>query len=189
MRTCTKCGIEKEDTDFQKRDEKVSRSKRRSHCRACLQVKAKADRLSNLDQRRTATREYMRRRRANDPDKENARCRAYTIRNPLKTLAHAAVARAKKYGLPYDRGFLKDLTIPDMCPILHVPLILRTLDTLPGEGRLWSGPSLDRILPELGYVPGNVRVISMMANSMKQNATPEQLRTFAANIGAYLEGR
>ena len=39
--------------------------------------------------------------------------------------------------------------------------------------------SWDRINPELGYVVGNMQVISSLANSMKQNATPEELLKFA----------
>lgn len=31
------------------------------------------------------------------------------------------------------------------------------------------GPSIDRIVPELGYVKGNVAVISMKANRLKSN--------------------
>ena len=36
-------------------------------------------------------------------------------------------------------------------------------------------PSLDRIYPKLGYVPGNVIVISRMANTIKQNASLGQI--------------
>jgi hypothetical protein len=48
-----------------------------------------------------------------------------------------------------------------------------------------SGPfsaSLDRIIPELGYIKGNVRVISLLANQMKWNATKEQLLTFCRGV-------
>jgi hypothetical protein len=38
-----------------------------------------------------------------------------------------------------------------------------------------SSPSIDRIRPELGYVPGNVRVISMRANQIKSNASADEL--------------
>jgi hypothetical protein len=38
---------------------------------------------------------------------------------------------------------------------------------------------LDRVIPELGYVPGNVAVISLRANTMKQDATAAELRVLA----------
>jgi hypothetical protein len=49
-----------------------------------------------------------------------------------------------------------------------------------GNGRIVpESPSLDRIRPELGYVLGNVAVISMRANTIKQNATAEQIQRVA----------
>jgi hypothetical protein len=42
---------------------------------------------------------------------------------------------------------------------------------------------LDRIIPELGYVPGNVKIISMRANRIKTNATIEDIK----NVLLYLK--
>ena len=50
------------------------------------------------------------------------------------------------------------------------------------KGKSWRrkySPSLDRIDPNKGYVKGNVQVISRLANIMKSNASPEELRAFA----------
>jgi hypothetical protein len=47
---------------------------------------------------------------------------------------------------------------------------------------------LDKIIPELGYVKGNVRIISTLANTMKSNAIKDQLLTFAKNIESYMNG-
>ena len=51
------------------------------------------------------------------------------------------------------------------CPITREPFVR-------GEGKV--GPrsmTLDRIIPELGYVAGNIAVISHLANTIKQNCT------------------
>lgn len=41
--------------------------------------------------------------------------------------------------------------------------------------------SLDKIIPEKGYVKGNVQIISNLANRMKSSATQEQILTFSKN--------
>lgn len=76
---------------------------------------------------------------------------------------------AKKVGLPFNLE-ASDLVVPDMCPVLGMPLQINT-----SPGPKLNSPSVDRIRPELGYVKGNVAVISMKANQIKNNATLEEL--------------
>lgn len=61
---------------------------------------------------------------------------------------------------------IQTLVVPEFCPVLGVKL----------DNTRWSGPSFDRIVPELGYVRGNVRIISMRANSLRSNASVAELR-------------
>lgn len=42
-----------------------------------------------------------------------------------------------------------------------------------------DSPSIDKVIPELGYVRGNVWVISNKANRIKNNATLEELKLFS----------
>lgn len=42
-----------------------------------------------------------------------------------------------------------------------------------------TSPSLDRIDPNLGYVVGNVQIISMLANRMKSDASKDELIKFS----------
>lgn len=45
------------------------------------------------------------------------------------------------------------------------------------EGRMAdNSPSLDRFKPELGYVKGNIHVISTRANRIKNDATYNEIR-------------
>lgn len=74
----------------------------------------------------------------------------------------------------------KDLEWPEYCPILGVKL--------ERGGDRSNSPSLDRIDPSVGYVKGNVRVISKLANGMKQNATFDELEMFSKNILKYMKG-
>jgi hypothetical protein len=62
---------------------------------------------------------------------------------------------------------------PSKCPVFGTPFAKH------GAGFSNWSPSIDKIDPRKGYVRGNIQIISMLANCMKRNATPKQLRTFA----------
>lgn len=80
---------------------------------------------------------------------------------------HHAKHRAKGKDLPFNLD-LSDVRMPDVCPVFGMELV-------------WQGkpsgnsPTLDRLVPELGYVKGNVAVISMQANRMKSDANAEDV--------------
>ena len=84
----------------------------------------------------------------------------------LERLVSRAKVRARKAGLPATIG-VRDVEIPTACPILGI-----TLDWT-GKDR-WSTPSLDRVVPSLGYVPGNVVVVSFRANTIKSMGNAEE---------------
>ena len=78
--------------------------------------------------------------------------------------------RAKQNNLPFNLS-LEDIVIPKRCPVLDIEIRQLSVDDKPSKGYYPNAPSLDRIIPELGYVKGNVRVISARANLLKSNAT------------------
>ena len=96
--------------------------------------------------------------------------------------ARAAVSsarqRAKKRQVPFDLcpEYVRSLAVP-LCPALGAPLIYSAQT---GGGPLRNSASLDCLVPALGYVPGNVQVLSHKANSIKSDATPEELAAVAA---------
>jgi hypothetical protein len=65
-----------------------------------------------------------------------------------------------------------------MCPALAVPMVWGA-----ASGRDCS-PSLDRRVPKLGYVRGNVAFISDKANRIKTNATTAEI----CAVANYLKG-
>jgi hypothetical protein len=83
--------------------------------------------------------------------------------------------RARTKGLPFN------LTIEDITGVTHCPIFGWELkrNQEGKHGNRPNSPSVDRIVPELGYVKGNVQVLSNKANMMKQDATPEELLMFA----------
>lgn len=120
------------------------------------------------------TEEYRR-----NPQESLQKQKQWKIDNLDKYLVQGAKQRAKKYGLPFDITY-KDIVIPEKCPYLGIQLV---------PFSEWSSPSLDRIIPELGYVKGNIQVISTKANTMKNNATRDELVAFAEAILSLDTGR
>jgi hypothetical protein len=102
------------------------------------------------------------------PTCDNNTKRLRDSKDPRKRLVEYASRRARVFGLPCSIKF-DDITIPEVCPVLGIKLVK-------GVGRaLDSSPSIDRKRPELGYVPGNVMVISWKANRLRNNATLDEL--------------
>jgi hypothetical protein len=78
-----------------------------------------------------------------------------------------AKTRAKKSNVPFDIK-KSDIVIPTHCPVLGIPLFMGS-----GSSSM-NSPSLDRIVPSLGYVPDNIAVISLRANMIKNDGTIEE---------------
>lgn len=98
--------------------------------------------------------------------------------DPWPPILRTARARAKEKGIEFTIT-RDDFLIPTHCPYLGV--ILWEHDY---EGKvIWlNQPSLDRIDPSKGYIPGNVQVISVRANRAKSDLSEQELRTFALNV-------
>ena len=88
-------------------------------------------------------------------------------------------SRAQNKNVPFTvtLKYLRDTAV-DYCPVFGHKFVW-------GRSRLGKGkttgdsPSLDRVIPELGYVPGNVVFISHNANRIKNNATEKELYAVA----------
>lgn len=91
-------------------------------------------------------------------------------RNPAGVLLYAARRRSANKQLPFNLT-KDDIAIPAVCPVLGIPLYRAGGAAAQGP----NSPTLDRIVPELGYVRGNVRVVSARANQIKSDATPQEL--------------
>lgn len=101
-------------------------------------------------------------------EKHRQRISKWRKGNQNKAIHLSAKSRAKRNGIKFDLEF-SDIVIPEFCPVLGIKLKQR-------DGKLAdNSPSLDRIIPELGYVKGNVLVVSNKANRIKNNATVDEL--------------
>lgn len=118
--------------------------------------------------------------RANCRQCENKRRKKSYDNNPITRMLMNAKARCRKYGFEFNLEY-NDIIIPDKCPLLNVPFELGTKDNYS------FSPTIDRIDSSKGYIKDNVKVISMLANRMKSNATKEQCFQFAKNIIKYYD--
>jgi len=102
-------------------------------------------------------------------------------RTPEYRLLKDAKKRAKEFNREYNIE-LEDIIIPDICPILLIPIQSKIGN---GSGKCsGNSPSVDRVDSSRGYIKGNIRVISLNANRLKQNSTIEQLE----RIIMYMKG-
>lgn len=92
---------------------------------------------------------------------------------PVYSLWQKASERAIKMGLPFTIS-VDDVHIPERCPVFGIPLISHR-----GEARkYWSddSPTIDRIIPSLGYTQNNIWVISWRANRIKADASLDEIK-------------
>lgn len=85
-----------------------------------------------------------------------------------------AKMRAKENNLNFNIS-ISDIFIPKKCPILNIQLVSHSGKS----GAFRDSPSLDRINPSLGYVKGNIWVISNRANAMKSDSSISDMINFA----------
>ena len=89
------------------------------------------------------------------------------IEDPKTYLWSVAKVRAKQKGIVFEI-LPEDIFIPDKCPITGNTLVK-------GNGYDPNAMSLDRVVNDKGYIKGNVRVISRIANLKKSNMTLEEV--------------
>jgi len=141
---------------------------------------------------RQEKRDWATKARKRHPGLVSERSRRYKEKqrqeNPKKYSAlqmrHSARKRANALALPFDLSSEFVLSICfDTCPILGFHLKYGG-----GEKSKYSA-SLDRIIPSLGYTKDNVMVVSLLANTMKNEATPKEMIKFSEWIYETYEKR
>ena len=98
-------------------------------------------------------------------DNRRERARLRRIANPEATMLYDLKYRARMHGIECTIS-VEDIVIPGICPVFGTAFVIGG----PVETRHLA-PSIDRIDSTLGYIKGNVQVISFKANAMKQNAS------------------
>lgn len=89
--------------------------------------------------------------------------------------------RSKLRNIEFDLDF-SDIIVPEICPVLGIPLFLGT------KNQHDNSPSVDRLDPLKGYVKGNINIISEKANRIKSNASAEEIRKVADWLDKIVNG-
>lgn len=178
---CTKCDVEKPASAFPLR----KNGRPRRDCKACACARSRAYYILTKETKRDSPEfrarvaEYARQYRSRYPEKIRAykaqtaeqekRSRdARATRDIAWHLWKVVKYRAQMRGIEFTIT-KADLVVPECCPVLGIAMSR-------GPKNTPSNYSVDRIRPELGYVPGHVRVISLRANTLKRDASLEELR-------------
>lgn len=175
-KTCSKCGKELPLNAFNRGNSLYGR---RSFCRECEHIiqntPERVRRKRLLELKRRESKEYVLNRNKKDRDTI-----IHNIVSYQKYLLRGAKKRAKDKNLEFNIT-IEDISIPSICPLLQISLF-------PGENKMSdNSPTIDRINPKLGYIKGNVWVISNKANRFKNDATLEELELLVANLRRKLE--
>lgn len=91
------------------------------------------------------------------------------------SLFYNASATAKREQIPIniDPEYMKSLDFPKTCPVLGIPIHYGS------DIRSDNSPSIDKFYPDLGYIKGNVQIISWRANRFKSDGSPEEWEEIA----------
>jgi hypothetical protein len=180
MKTCYRCKIEKEENCFSLFNKLNAKKEKvvyfQSYCKKCSnEVRVEHSRKFRDKYRANNIKHYQ--------SKGKFREKNRRIANRELFLFNSAKARALKQNVPFDIT-VEDIVIPKFCPLLEIEFNLTEMT----KGNI-NAPSLDKIIPELGYVKGNIKVISLKANFMKSNASIKELSIFKKNISKYLKNK
>lgn len=170
-KVCSKCGRELPLEAFNKGNSLYGR---RSFCREC------EHKIQNSPKYRKRKREKQRVRMQNEEYAKNRylvdALRRHSNEKSLKlSLLRSAKQRAKRKGLEFNID-ISDIILPSKCPLLGIPLITAYDKATP------NSYSIDRIDSTKGYIKGNVWVISRRANTIKNNASLEELELIVNNL-------
>ncbi len=144
-------------------------------------AKGRRERAGLTPEQRATKAEYQKKWFAENPTYSREHQAKDHVKAPAKRMIEAARVRAKRLDVPFDLDW-RTIEIPATCPVLGTELIA-------GNGAIrGSSPALDRLIPALGYVATNVRVISQSANAIKKDKSIDELRDYAARLQSQLDG-
>lgn len=162
---CPCCKKNKQLRDFGIR--KRNKNELFEYCKECSSLKSKEYYKNNRDK-------LLKKSNENREKYYKSIKQKYKFIDYLKFLLESCIYRAKKNNIPYDSiknlcEHLKPIYSEMKCECCKKELVSND------KRHKHNSPSIDRIIPELGYVVGNVAILCWECNRLKNNATPEKL--------------
>lgn len=171
-KVCRKCEVEKPLSEFYDNPQQS----KDSYCKVC--------RIEYNRSRKDITNARRREKNSTGPKYRERVCRIRreSHRRKIETaMFNRAKRRARLKNLEFDIE-LPDIVIPEVCPILGIPIFCGK------RGDYGNSPTIDRKDNSKGYTKGNIGIISMKANTMKNDLSIEELLRLSDVFRAYLTG-
>jgi len=173
QRMCMKCGNDKPLKDFPITKKPNGNEYYQHTCKKCRSDQRVANR-KNIDvrdhERKLAQTRYNNNKQLVLEKNKQWRDSEDGTKNRM---IHRSLQRAREKGYEHSIS-IDDILIPNECPVLHIPFCSGTK-----SGGYWNTPSIDRKDSTKGYTKDNIQIISMRANTMKSDASVEELVKFA----------
>jgi len=122
--------------------------------------------------------EAIQRYRLKYPGKANSMSKAWHVKKKLEHpeyFMHSNVKHsAKRRGIEFTLA-VEDIVVPEFCPILGIKLS----HSNDKRGFYPNSPSIDRIDNSKVYHKDNIVIVSLRANTLKKDATIEELQKIA----------
>jgi hypothetical protein len=174
VKTCTTCGETKEARVAFFFPNKMRQDGLENECRECRNRRQRA---------------WTKARRAAAPKRDRVRSSPFDrlMQHQAEQLNKNLSRRARLKGVPLDSAAFSVVRLrawlvrqPE-CSCCARPFRMGPKD---GNGPCTDSPSLDRLDPSAGYVPGNVSLICFRCNRLKCDATADELRRVATWMDA-----
>ena len=163
-KVCTVCGEDKP-LDQYRRYTGRGRFGVRPLCKICQRAYEK--------KWRSNSKEYRKKQRETRAEKAKVYSREYRAENRAKYLIAECRRRCSKKGIPFDLDLhqqkIQSRIENGVCEVSGIALRLTT-----SKGRPFNTPSIDRIVPDKGYVYSNIRITAFAVNAMMGDWGEEQ---------------
>jgi hypothetical protein len=172
LKTCTKCKKPKDTSQFNVNGR--CKDGIDSWCYVCKAALSKQYYWDNVETQRAKAKKY------GQEHKEEIYAR--NVKHPDLYLWIHLKSRAKAFGLKFTLK-PEDIVVPKLCPVLGIKLRL-------SKGTVKDcSPTVDKLIPSKGYVPGNVAVISQRANRAKSDLSLKELKALTKWLEKTLKGK